>query len=825
MGEEVALAFVADVEQAVAGVRELAGSAQELAGTAKEAADGVASIAAPADEAAVAAERLTVANDEAAAAAERLAVASKGAGDAAGAAAAKSDAAAGGGLGKYKMAFVGVAVGAALAVKAASDWQDSTTHLVTDAGESSKNLAMVQQGMLAIAAATGTSTRQISDGMYHIESAGYHGAQGLSILRVAAEGAKVGGADLDTIGKTLTGTLNAYGMTSDNAATQTKYATSMMNQLIATVGAGDMRMQDLAASLGNVAPVAAAAKIKFSEVGGALATMTAQNMSAQQATQDLRHTILALESPNKVAQTELLGLGLSARQVQDSLGTKGLAATMQMVAEAAKAHAGALGQTYTQAMYKAMGGTVGLTTALMLTGSRMATFKANAAAVAAEAKKGGDAVDNWGKIQGTFKFKVDQAKASIESMGISLGTALLPTLTAILGPIAHFLSLIAANKAASIALAVVIGGLLAGAIGKKLGDAISDTKKSIEGLGEGIEKVIKKYLEWRAEQAAAATEATAAAEAQTVAQEAQTAATEAQTVATEAETVAQDELDAAQAASPIGLIIIAVIALAIAIYELVKHWKTVWRDITAITDDVLRWLKGHWPLVLAILTGPIGLAVLMIVKYWHDIEHWILSAVDSVLGFLRAHWPLILAIMTGPVGLLVLFIIDHFRQIVRFLEGLPAEFFNLGRMIIMGLIHGIENAASGLLNIVSGLAHQVSGVFGSVLHILSPSRVFAEHGANIVRGLVLGIQAESPRLQAVMRGLGSSVGAFGGYGGGSIAGGGVNVTVPLTLTPGTQGFNDPRFLQYLQAVVQEAILRYNVSNPSNGLAITAGGRL
>ena len=36
---------------------------------------------------------------------------------------------------------------------------------------------------------------------------------------------------------------------------------------------------------------------------------------------------------------------------------------------------------------------------------------------------------------------------------------------------------------------------------------------------------------------------------------------------------------------------------------------------------------------------------------------------------------------------------------------------------------------------------------------------------------------------------------------------------------GTQGLNDPRFLQYIQQVVQEATLRYTQVNPSNGLSL------
>jgi TP901 family phage tail tape measure protein len=227
-------------------------------------------------------------------------------------------------------AVVAAAV-AAVSVKAAGDFESSTQHLVTDAGESQKNLKMIQQGILDIAASTGTSAMKLSDAMYHVESAGYHGAAALQLLKTSAEGAKVGGADFETVAKTLTGTMNSYGMAGDQAV-------AMMNQLITTTASGDMRMQDLASSLGNVAPLAAAAGLSFSQVGGAMATMTAQNMSAQQAAQDLANTIRALSNPNNVAIKEMQNLGLSSNDLSENLGKRGLTGTLDILTRAVAAH-------------------------------------------------------------------------------------------------------------------------------------------------------------------------------------------------------------------------------------------------------------------------------------------------------------------------------------------------------------------------------------------------------------------------------------------------------------------------------------------------------
>lgn len=216
------------------------------------------------------------------------------------------------------------------------NFQEQMTQLVTGAGESQSALAGIQQGIENMSIQTGTSTDQLAAGMYMIESAGIHGAAGLKVLLAATEGAKVGGADLETVANALTSALNAYHLPASQAA-------SVTNQLIATVAAGKMHMQDLANALAAVLPVAAAAGISYAQIGGAIATMTAQGTSAQQATQNLANTIRSLQSPNQTAINEMQQMGLNSNQVAMSLGKKGLTGTLEELTQAVTAHMGPAG--------------------------------------------------------------------------------------------------------------------------------------------------------------------------------------------------------------------------------------------------------------------------------------------------------------------------------------------------------------------------------------------------------------------------------------------------------------------------------------------------
>ncbi len=514
-------------------------SAQALTDAEKELLDAQKAAAAAGGEDAAAADRLVAADARLAGAQKDAAVAAKGLKDAqagqvtalkASAAAGDENAAAQvrmkekssasaislGTVGKVAgITALGLAVAAGIMVKSAGNFQDSTTHLVTDAGESAKNLGMVQAGILKVSTATGQSAASITNAMYHVESSGFHGASGLAILKTAAEGARIGGADLDTTSKALVGTLTAYYGTSLTAAQATKDSTSLMSELVATVGSGDMRMQDLASSLHSVTAVAASAHIPFAEVGAAIATMTAQGMSAEQATLDLGHVMGSLQNPTNVQSTEMKALGLNANALSKNLGAAGLAGTLNKMRDAVlkntsggyvmlgylkqmspaaqgvanqimggsistsaltksmktlspqQAHmvtmfkaaaisATGLRQTYSAAMSKMLGGQMGLNVGLMLTGTHMKDLTRSTAGITSAGKSSAAMTAAWATIQSTFNFKLDQAKTGVENTGIAIGTALLPAVTSILSAVTKIVIPIAEWTSRNKALTEVI---------------------------------------------------------------------------------------------------------------------------------------------------------------------------------------------------------------------------------------------------------------------------------------------------------------------------------------------------------------------------------
>jgi len=112
-------------------------------------------------------------------------------------------------------------------------------------------------------------------------------------------------------------------------------------------------------------------------------------------------------------------------------------------------------------------------------------------------------------------------------------------------------------------------------------------------------------------------------------------------------------LNAAMSANPIGLVIIAVIALVagfVLLWNFCKPFRNfmtgMFKIIGQAISNVVAWVVHNWPLLLAILTGPIGLAVLFIVTHakqigavfgavFGAIGGVVRGAFNGVVGFIR----------------------------------------------------------------------------------------------------------------------------------------------------------------------------------------------
>jgi phage-related protein len=210
--------------------------------------------------------------------------------------------------------------------------------------------------------------------------------------------------------------------------------------------------------------------------------------------------------------------------------------------------------------------------------------------------------------------------------------------------------------------------------------------------------------------------------------------------------IAQGILDAVMDANPFVLLAVALVAVVGLVVEMVKHWhdlaaaaKTAFDAVKNAIATAFDWVKSHWPLLLAILTGPIGLAVLFIVDHWKQIYDGAKQWLGDVISFFK-----------GLPG-----------KILNALGDLGTLLLNAGKDVVRGFINGIESmfadVASAALNMVESLGKTVLHALG----IGSPSKVAHGWGLAVAQGMANGIDAGAAGTAAAARRMAVGVTAGG----------------------------------------------------------------
>ena len=139
---------------------------------------------------------------------------------------------------------------------------------------------------------------------YDVASAGFNNAaSAANILKAASLGAKGGMSDLNTVANATTSVLNAYGMSSDQAA-------KLVDGFIQTQNDGKIIVAQYAAQIGRVAPTAAAAGVGIDELNAAISAVTATGVPVESTFAGIRQVIAGVIKPTAEASKRAKELGI-----------------------------------------------------------------------------------------------------------------------------------------------------------------------------------------------------------------------------------------------------------------------------------------------------------------------------------------------------------------------------------------------------------------------------------------------------------------------------------------------------------------------------------
>lgn len=168
-----------------------------------------------------------------------------------------------------------------------------------DVNVDTKNL---RKNLLDLSVQTGLSANELSEGLYNALSAGIPVTQNMSesleFLKTSTMLAKGGFTSTEKSVDALTTVLNGYKM-------KTSEANKVSDMLLMTQNKGKTTVDELAGSLANVTPTAAAMNVQFEQVSASLATMTAQGIPTAQSTTMLNQLFAELGKEGQQASKNL----------------------------------------------------------------------------------------------------------------------------------------------------------------------------------------------------------------------------------------------------------------------------------------------------------------------------------------------------------------------------------------------------------------------------------------------------------------------------------------------------------------------------------------
>lgn len=308
-------------------------------------------------------------------------------------------------------------------VKMASAFQKSTTQLVTSAGESVTKINMVRSGLLSMAGQVGVSANDLAKALYYVDAAGYHAADGLVVLRAAAQGAAAEGADTTTVAKALTDVLVDYHMKASSAADVT-------SKMVVAISHGKTNLQDFSGAFASIVPAASAAGISFNDIGAALAQMTNHGFTASRASANLAQALRSLLVPTNPMKKAFTEFGVSTTVLRDKLqGPNGLTDAMQYLSTAALKAGNEGTPAFAAALKRLMGTAPGANAALATVGANFSATTATINAMSGATADANGKVQGFALVQQNLSWQLKSLRAGFDSVMIRIGDGLIPILS------------------------------------------------------------------------------------------------------------------------------------------------------------------------------------------------------------------------------------------------------------------------------------------------------------------------------------------------------------------------------------------------------------
>lgn len=332
--------------------------------------------------------------------------------------------------------------------KLAMDFESSMAKVSTIADESQVSIGDLGTAIRTMSDQTGKSTGELSEALYQTISAGVETGNAINVLGVATKVAIGGFTDTTTAIDGMTSMLNAYGLSAEKAI-------DISDQMFITQKFGKTSIDQLAQSLGQVAPLAYQAGLSTEELFGSVAALTRQGIQTSQAMTGIKAALSNIVKPSQQASelAEELGIKFSASALQ----SKGWTRFLEEVQRKTRGN--------TDEMATLFGSVEGLNSVLALT-SQQGSKQFNQAMKEMQDSTGATE-EAFTKMTDTTSHNWQQTMQRVKNAAEKAGKSLLPLVEAVLNiltPIATILG----NLNPGLLQFIAIGGMMTLMLGSAL---------------------------------------------------------------------------------------------------------------------------------------------------------------------------------------------------------------------------------------------------------------------------------------------------------------------------------------------------------------------
>lgn len=337
----------------------------------------------------------------------------------------------------------------ALGTKTFMDFEDTITGAGVKAGATGEQLERMKETALKLGHDFPITASEAAEAMDRLAAGGFDAEQTMAAMPGIIEASVASGEDMATTSDVITSALNIWNLKTGDVAENTQHVADVV-QMAANVS--KLGMADFGLAMQYAGAPAAALGVNIEELSTAMAIMSNNGIEASTIGTSLRSTMSRLASPPKEAAAAIDQLGLHLQNADGSF--VGITEAISQMREAMD------GMTDTQqvGIAKAIAGEDAFSGLLALIKTSPEAYKEVEDSIK---NSTGSSHEAYVKMQNTLKGSINAMKSAVESLAISFGSTLAPsvkTAADAIKSIADFLgglSPAARSVVANIALSVV----------------------------------------------------------------------------------------------------------------------------------------------------------------------------------------------------------------------------------------------------------------------------------------------------------------------------------------------------------------------------------